>query len=124
MTGLANRLINRPILASIRTSAFRHNLNRVRELVPESKIWAVIKAKAYGHGLEGALQGLESTDGFALLDIEDAQWLRAQQWQGRILLFEGHGHHHLPVIDQNQTLVGILTQSDFVRAIHSSLQST
>ena len=39
-------------------------------------------------------------------------------------IFEGHGHHHLPVIDQNQTLVGILTQSDFVRAIHSSLQST
>jgi len=98
MTGLANRLINRPILASIRTSAFRHNLNRVRELAPESKIWAVIKAKAYGHGLEGALQGLESTDGFALLDIEDAQWLRAQQWQGRILLLEGLFHENeIPV---------------------------
>jgi len=31
-------LINRPILASIHTEAFRHNLNRVRELAPESKI--------------------------------------------------------------------------------------
>jgi alanine racemase len=98
MTGLANRLINRPILASIRTNAFRHNLNRVRELAPESKIWAVIKAKAYGHDLQGALKGLESTDGFALLDIEDAQWLRAQGWQGRILLLEGLFHEiEIPV---------------------------
>lgn len=38
-------------------------------------------------------------------------------------IFEGHGHHHLPVIDQNQALVGILTQSDFVRAIHNSMHT-
>ena len=85
----ANRLINRPILATIRTEAFRHNLSRVRELAPESKIWSVVKAKAYGHNLEAALKGLESTDGFALLDIVDAQWLRDHGWGGRILLLEG-----------------------------------
>lgn len=88
----ANHLVNRPILASIDTEAFRHNLNRIRELAPESKIWAVIKAKAYGHGLEAALKGLESTDGFALLDIADAQWLRDHKWSGRILLLEGLFH--------------------------------
>ncbi|HQT41507.1 MAG TPA: alanine racemase, partial [Polynucleobacter sp.] len=88
----ANHLVNRPILASIDTEAFRHNLNRIRELAPESKIWAVIKAKAYGHGLVAALKGLESTDGFALLDIADAQWLRDHKWSGRILLLEGLFH--------------------------------
>jgi alanine racemase len=88
----ANQLINRPILASIDTQAFRHNLNRIRELAPESKIWSVIKAKAYGHTLEAALLGLESTDGFALLDIADAQWLRDHTWSGRILLLEGLFH--------------------------------
>ena len=92
MVGLANRLINRPILASIHTEALNHNLNRVRELAPESKIWSVIKAKAYGHTLEAALQGLGSSDGFALLDLEDAQWLRENGWQGRILLLEGLFH--------------------------------
>ena len=85
-------LINRPILASIHTEAFRHNLNRVRELAPESKIWAVIKARAYGHCFEAALKGLASTDGFALLDIEDASWLREHGWKGRILLLEGFFH--------------------------------
>ena len=87
-------LINRPILASIHTEAFRHNLNRVRELAPESKIWSVIKARSYGHGLEAALRGLESTDGFALLDIQDARWLRDKGWKGRILLLEGLFHQN------------------------------
>ncbi len=85
----ANRIINRPIVATIHTDAFRHNLGRIRELAPESKIWSVVKAKAYGHSLEAAFKGLESTDGFALLDLSDAQWLRDHGWEGRILLLEG-----------------------------------
>lgn len=89
MCSSASRLINRPILATIHTEAFHHNLSRIRELAPESKIWSVVKAKAYGHTLEAAFKGLESTDGFALLDIADAQWLRDHGWEGRILLLEG-----------------------------------
>ena len=90
----SNGLINRPILASIHTAAFQHNLNRVRELAPESKIWSVIKARAYGHCFDAALKGLASTDGFALLDIEDALWLREHGWEGRILLLEGFFHEN------------------------------
>jgi alanine racemase len=89
MSSSDNRLINRPILATIHTEAFHHNLRRIRQLAPESKIWSVVKAKAYGHTLEAMLKGLESTDGFALLDIVDAQWLRDHAWGGRILLLEG-----------------------------------
>ena len=94
MGGSANSLINRPILASIHTQAFQHNLNRVRELAPESKIWSVIKARSYGHSLAAALEGLAATDGFALLDIQDAAWLREHGWQGRILLLEGLFHEN------------------------------
>ena len=94
MSSPANGLINRPILASIHTDAFQHNLNQVRALAPESKIWAVIKARAYGHSFNAAIEGLASTDGFALLDIEDARWLRQQGWQGRILLLEGLFHEN------------------------------
>lgn len=92
MANPANSLINRPILASIHTEAFRHNLSRVRELAPESKIWAVIKARSYGHSFDAALQGLASTDGFALLNIQNAALLRKSGWQGRILLLEGLFH--------------------------------
>ena len=87
-------LINRPLLASIDTQALQHNLNRVRELAPESKIWAVIKSRAYGHSFEAVLKGLASTDGFALLNIQNALLLREQGWQGRILLLEGLFHEN------------------------------
>lgn len=33
-------------------------------------------------------------------------------------LFTEAGHHHIPVIDEHRRLVGIITQSDFVRALH------
>ena len=32
--------------------------------------------------------------------------------------FTEHGHHHIPVIDAERRLVGILTQSDFVKALY------
>ena len=92
MVSSSKSLINRPIVASIHTEAFRHNLSRVRELAPESKIWAVIKSRAYGHSFEAALKGLDSTDGFALLNIQNAARLRESGWQGRILLLEGLFH--------------------------------
>ena len=37
-------------------------------------------------------------------------------------VFHSQGHHHLPVIDRHQALVGIITQSDFVAAIERSLR--
>ena len=94
MGSSADSLMTRPILAAIDTAAFEHNLAKIRDLAPESKIWCVIKARAYGHGLQAALRGLGSTDGFAVLDLEDARFLRDHGWQGRILLLEGLFHEN------------------------------
>lgn len=79
----------RPILATIHTQAFRHNLQRVREAAPDARVWAVVKANAYGHGIERAFEGLRSADGFALLDLAEAQRVRDLGWRGPILLLEG-----------------------------------
>ena len=49
----------------------------------------MVKARAYGHSLRAALAGLGQTDGFALLDLDDARWLRFQGWDKPILLLEG-----------------------------------
>jgi alanine racemase len=67
----------------------RHNLARVRHLMPNSKVWAVVKANSYGHGMIKALEGLSQTDGFALLDLSDARVLRENGWRGPILILEG-----------------------------------
>ncbi len=79
----------RPIQAIIDPLALRHNLNRVRAAAPDVRIWAVVKANAYGHGIERAYPGLQGADGFALLDLDEAQRVRALGWRGPILLLEG-----------------------------------
>jgi len=79
----------RPILATIHPLALSHNLARVRAAAPDARVWAVVKANAYGHGIERVFDALRSADGFALLDLAEAQRLRALDWRGPILLLEG-----------------------------------
>ncbi|NMM08061.1 alanine racemase [Polaromonas sp.] len=79
----------RPILATIHSAALSHNLARVRVAAPDARVWAVVKANAYGHGIERVFDALRSADGFALLDLAEAQRLRALDWRGPILLLEG-----------------------------------
>jgi alanine racemase len=80
----------RPILATVHTHALRHNLDTARQAAGgDAKVWAVVKANAYGHGIERAFEGLRGADGFALLDLAEAAALRALDWRGPILLLEG-----------------------------------
>jgi alanine racemase len=79
----------RPIEALVHTGALAHNLGRARALAPNARVWAVVKANAYGHGIERAFEGLRAADGFALLDLAEAERLRALDWRGPILLLEG-----------------------------------
>ena len=79
----------RPILATIHTAALRHNLARCRAQTADARLWAVVKANAYGHGIERAFEGLRAADGFALLDLDEAQRVRTLGWRGPVLLLEG-----------------------------------
>ncbi len=79
----------RPIQATIHLQALRHNLARIRRAVPDARVWAVVKADAYGHGIERTFEGLRGADGFALLDLQEAERVRALGWRGPILLLEG-----------------------------------
>lgn len=75
--------------AIIDTAALRHNLARVRELAPRSKVLAVVKANAYGHGIVPAAVALAGADGFAVARLEEAVALRAAGLRQRIVLLEG-----------------------------------
>ena len=79
----------RPVQALIHTEALAHNLRRARAAAPDAKVWAVVKANAYGHGIERAYAGLRGADGFALLDLAEAERVRALGWRGPVLLLEG-----------------------------------
>lgn len=91
---LAKAFINkpfmpRPISATVHTAALANNLAVARRAAPHSKVWAIVKANAYGHGLARAFPGLRATDGFGLLDLDEAVRLRELGWAGPILLLEG-----------------------------------
>ena len=79
----------RPIQALIHTSHLAHNLARARACTPDAQVWAVVKANAYGHGIANVFEAFRAADGFALLDLEEAQLLRELGWRGPILLLEG-----------------------------------
>ena len=83
------RLMPRPIRATISAAALAHNLTIARSHAGAAKIWAVIKANAYGHGLLRAAQALREADGFAMLDYVDALRLRSAGVTKPILMLEG-----------------------------------
>ena len=77
------------IRAVIDTAALRHNLSRVREIAPTSRVLAVLKANAYGHGLVAAATALTAADGLAVARLSEAATLRAAGVSHRIVLLEG-----------------------------------
>jgi alanine racemase len=79
----------RPIEALVHRRALVQNLARARAAAPDSRVWAVVKANAYGHGIERVFDALRAADGFALLDLDEAERVRALGWRGPILLLEG-----------------------------------
>ena len=84
--------MTRPILASLDLQAMKQNLSIVRQAAPDARVWSVVKANAYGHGIERIWSALGNTDGFALLNLEEAVTLRERGWKGPILMLEGFFH--------------------------------
>ncbi|SDI70774.1 alanine racemase [Paraburkholderia phenazinium] len=79
----------RPIAARIHPDAVRHNLDLVRQRTSGARVWAVVKANAYGHGIERIYPGLAQADGIGLLDLDEAARVRALGWTKPVLLLEG-----------------------------------
>ena len=79
----------RPVHATIHADALRQNLARAKSAAPDARVWAVVKANAYGHGIERVFEALQAADGFALLDLGEAERVRKLGWRGPVLLLEG-----------------------------------
>jgi alanine racemase len=79
----------RPIRATISAGALERNLHIAKAHAKGAKIWAVIKANAYGHGVERAARAFAAADGFAVLDFQEAARLRLAGVTKPILMLEG-----------------------------------
>lgn len=79
----------RPATATLDLAALRHNLARVRAAAPLSKVFAVVKADAYGHGLARVLPALAGADALAVACVEEALIIREAKIDKPVLLLEG-----------------------------------
>jgi len=75
--------------ARIDLSALAHNISVIAELAPQSLVMAVVKANAYGHGLASVTPALKAAGAVGVATPEEAATLRANGWQGRLILLQG-----------------------------------
>jgi len=114
--------MSRVATATISIDALKHNLSVVRQLAPQSKVLAVIKAHAYGHGMLTVASALQNADAFAVAHLEEAVVLRQHNPEKPIVLLQGftniteletlislqispviHSFYQIGILEQNST---------------------
>nr|WP_086940081.1 alanine racemase [Thaumasiovibrio occultus] len=75
--------------ATVNTRALQNNLQQIKQIAPNSKVLAVVKANGYGHGLLQVAEQLDAANAFGVARIEEALTLRAGGIVKPILLLEG-----------------------------------
>lgn len=80
--------------ARIDSAAVAHNLAQIRKRLGagRARIWATVKADAYGHGIARVLPGLTDADGLAVRNLPEAHLCRAAGWPGPVLVYGGLQH--------------------------------
>ncbi len=104
----------KPATAKISSVALKHNIQTIKQKAPNSKIIAVVKANAYGHGVVFVSSAVEKmVDCFGVARLEEALRLRSNGITKPILLLEGFFcSKDLPILAVNniQTVVHNIEQ--------------
>ena len=105
--------MTRPACVVVSSLAASANLQRVRELAPNSRVMAVLKADAYGHGLARMANALQRADAFGVACLEEAVRLRDDGVELPIVLLEG---------PFDAAELGSVAQLRLETVVHSDLQ--
>jgi alanine racemase len=81
--------MTRATRAVINLGALQHNLEVARRAAPHSRLMAIIKANAYGHGLLQVARALHAADAFGVATVDEAVSLREGGVPQPIVLLEG-----------------------------------
>lgn len=75
---------------TINSAALTHNLSQVIKKIPEkTKVLAMVKADAYGHGVKHCIASLQQADALGVACFDEAKQIRSLGWQKGIVLIEG-----------------------------------
>lgn len=110
----------RTATAIIDFQALANNYQTIKAYAPNSKVLAVLKANAYGHGLERIAQALPQADAFGVARISEAIALRKAGIEQPIVLLEGFfsseelfllSEYNLDTIIHNQEQLNAITHA-------------
>lgn len=116
----------RNIVATVSQAALLHNLQKVRQFAPSSKIMAMVKANAYGHGLATVAKVFEHTDALGVASIEEALVIRKLGVKTDVVLIEGiFRSEELPFV-QSQSLTQVVHHWPQIEALrnYTSVQTS
>ena len=114
----------RPTRADIDLAALRYNLRVVRRYAGGARVWAVLKADAYGHGAPAVARTLERArvDGFCVALLEEAIELREAGIVAPIMVMGGHyGSAHDEVVARD--LIPVLHDLEQIAAFSRAVRS-
>jgi len=110
----------RPVEAIIDLQALRNNVSVAKQHAGKAKVFAVVKANGYGHGLERILPALDEVDGLAVVELDSALRIRGNEIAKPVLLLEGFfdekelisvSKHALSTVVHEQSQVEMLLSS-------------
>lgn len=116
----------RTATAVIDLKALTRNFNLIKSMSPNSKVLAVLKANAYGHGLEVIAKSLPQADAFGVARIEEALALRNSGVIKSIVLLEGFfaaedidilSANNLQTIVHNQQQLDAITRANIEKPL-------
>ena len=110
------------VYGSVNLSALNHNLQTVRRHARDSKVMAVIKADAYGHGLRSVANCLQpSVDAFAVATVEEAVDLRRSDINVPICILSGfYRSEHVPIIQKYELQIVVYCNEQIALLRNSS----
>lgn len=77
-------------MIKLNLDALHHNVERIKTLAPESKVLAVVKDNAYGHGLERVVRTIANrVEGFAVVSIAEGIVIRKMGILKPVVLLQG-----------------------------------
>lgn len=109
--------MKRAAFARINLAHLNHNLATIQKVVKQSKVMAVVKADAYGHGMLHVCKSLKDVDAFAVAFMNEAMELRESGIQKPIVVLQGFSNaedlnnaitHNIKVVIHHQEQIKIL----------------
>ncbi len=109
--------------AIINLSALQHNLQVLKKQAPNSKILAIIKANAYGHGMIKIAQNLTGIYGLGVARLNEALVLRDANIKTPIVLLEGFfAQENLPLLVKHDLQTVIHSEQQVIDLLEAKLE--